>query len=309
MNCWDDQIRERDCWISDKNKESKMNLDKTKKEFEMPIIDRVLLDNDLGNFQKDFIDIIKQVIKSKGELEISIRKDKVNIYYQGNSLALISFQNNKKYKVTINKKFIEKTDIESIKDFIQSKDSKTYILKSKKEAHHFFQTKHINQICQKIRSVHYREELKCEQEIMTDNLNRTDLIIIDRQVSDKEHDRKKIDLLALRQKELNKYQFIVVEVKLGKNRELKDEVATQLKNYMDHIDDHFGDYKTCYEKQFEQKRKLGIIKVPDIDKLIIEKPVEGLIVVVGYSGIGKENITKLLNKYPYLQIKPFERLI
>ena len=275
----------------------------------MPVIDRVLSDNNLGNFQKDFINIVKQVNNSKGELDLSLRKEKVNIYYQGNSLALIGFQRNKTYTVTINRKFIKDTEIESIKDFMPSKSSKTYILKSKDEVRQFFQTKHISQICQKIRSVHYREELKYEQEIMTDNLNRVDLIIIDRQVSDKEHDRKKIDLLALQQIEYNKYQFIVIEVKLGKNRELKEEVASQLKNYIDHIDNHFDDYKMCYEKQFEQKRKLGLLKIPNINKLIIEKPVKGIIVVVGYSGIGKENITNLLKKYPYLQIKPFERLI
>ena len=263
----------------------------------------------------DFKFLLK-MIKDKyytGELDLSLRDNYFNLYYKGNSLAKVVFSKGNSYKISINEKFFSNTDADQDKRFFKTKKRKgTYfeIGLDNKLLHPFFQKKYINQFISNIREVNNGEEITFEQAIITDNLDREDIIIIDRQIKDKGF-KKRMDLLALRQVEKNKneYSFCVIEVKLGNNPELEKEVAIQLDEYVSHIEKNFNDYKYCYEKQYEQKRDLGLIIGPKYNSIKIVRPVKGLIAVVGYSGIAKGQIAQLKSKYPGLDVKSFDYLL
>ena len=96
------------------------------------------------------------------------------------------------------------------------------------------------------------------------------------------------------------YQFCILEVKLGNNPELQGDVISQLKGYVDRIGNHFDDYKNCYEKNFLQKRELGLIDKPS--KIKIVRDVIGAVVVLGYSEIAKQSIKKLKQKDPSVRV-------
>ena len=87
------------------------------------------------------------------------------------------------------------------------------------------------------------------------------------------------------------------------------DVAKQLNDYVSHIDKYFNDYKDCYEKQYEQKRDLGLIIGPKYKSIEIVHPVKGLIAVVGYSGIAKDQIAQLKSNYSGLRVKSFVYLL
>jgi len=274
----------------------------------MPAIKRYLSDKNLNRFETDFKNLIKIVKDSNGELDIAIRDDYLNIYYKGNSLAKISFGKPDKYKVAIHKKFFTDTAADATEFYekaIESNSYMTLILSKEKSPRRFLQKKHINQFCSRIKKVNYGEEIVFEQVLITDNLERDDLIIIDRQVMDKKL-KKRMDLLALKQVEANRYCFLVIEVKLGNNPELKSDVSMQLKGYVDHIKKHFTDYQKCYEKQYEQKRKMGLINFPSFESIKIESPVKGIVVVGGYSKIAQNSISVLKQQFPGIQVKQFE---
>jgi len=275
----------------------------------MPAIKRYLSDKNLKRFETDFKNLIKIVNNSNGELDIAIRDNYLNIYYKGNSLAKISFKAPDKYKMEIHKKFFKKTtanDPEFFEDRTESNSYMSLILSTEKPPRRFLQKKHIDQFCSKIKKVNYGEEIVFEQALITDNLGRDDLIIIDRQVTDTTLKRKRMDLLALKQIESNRYCFLVIEVKLGNNPELKSDVSKQLNGYINHIEKYFNDYQNCYEKHFKQKRDIGLIKTPSCTSIEIEKPVEGIVVVGGYSQIAKNSIADLEKQLPNLQVKQFE---
>ena len=140
--------------------------------------------------------------------------------------------------------------------------------------------------------------------VITDNIIRDDLILIDRQVTDP-NTRKKLDLLALKQVQGNQYQFLVLEVKMGNNPELKDKVANQLNNYVNHITEHFKEYKSCYEKNYSQKKIWGLFENPNWDAIEIVPNVQGMIIVGGYSGLAKEQIEVLKKNYPTIKVQSF----
>ena len=72
--------------------------------------------------------------------------------------------------------------------------------------------------------------------------------------------RQRLDLLGLRRLESGRFGFVVIEVKLGKNGELSEDVAEQLQHYVQHIRDESAEaYARCYEKTYKQKRRLGRI--------------------------------------------------
>jgi hypothetical protein len=124
-------------------------------------------------------------------------------------------------------------------------------------------------------------------------------IIIDRQVAD-HVSTAQMDLLALRRDSVDKpFHFQIIEVKLGRNKELLEKVGEQLTEYVKRVGDHIKDYAKCYEKNYHQKKELGLFK-PDLpDEIEIERAaetVEGLVVVCGYSQLGKKAIESLRQK-------------
>lgn len=267
-------------------------------------IKRFFSENNLERIKKDFKFLIKLINTSYGEFDFAIRDNYFNIYYKGNSLAKVEPKKNDFYKVSINTKFFDKTKADTPTFYTSKKDSDNIVL-TNKQLHRFFQRKHLTEFASRIKKVHNGEEIDFEQSLITDNLNRVDFIFIDRQVTDTKLKRKRLDLLALKQVEGNQYKFVVSEVKLGNNSELKGKVASQLDRYVEHIKDNFDSYKICYEKQFEQKRELGLIKSPTISKINIIKPVEGIILVGGYSGIAIKQIDELKKIYSHLEVKQF----
>ena len=172
--------------------------------------------------------------------------------------------------------------------------------------HPLLQKLYLDEIYRKIKKENYSEELHFEQMLITDNLGRNELFLIDRQVTDKELRGKRLDLLALNQIQANKYQFLILEVKMGINSELSDKVADQLTGYIEHIENHFTDYKYCYEKQYAQKKEFGIIDIPESETINIVPGVRGMVIVGGYSGIAKDQITLLQKKYPNLIVQQFK---
>ena len=277
----------------------------------MQAIKRYLSDINLQRFKTDFKNSIKIINSSNGELDLAIRDNYLNIYYKGCSLAKISLKAPNKYKVNIHRKFFEGTDADNPVFFDAKTISNNYVsltLTAKKPPLRFLQQKHINQFCGKIKQVNYGEEIVFEQALITDNLERDDLIIIDRQITDRVLSRKRMDLLAIEQVEAksNKYRFLVIEVKLGNNPELESDVAKQLNGYAKHIEKHFNDFKECYEKMYEQKRQIGLLNARAFLSIEIEKPVKGVVVVGGYSILAKKSIANLKTAFPELQVKQFE---
>jgi hypothetical protein len=171
--------------------------------------------------------------------------------------------------------------------------------------HTLFQKKYLNELLSNIKRENYSEELAFEQMLITDNVEREDILIIDRQVTDSKLQRQRIDLLALKQVQENRYSFLVLEVKMGNNPELKSKVAEQIDKYIAHIEKYHADYGYCYEKQYQQKKKLGLIAIPKWESITIVPKVQGLIVVGGYSGLAKEQIRELKEQYPNIQVKEF----
>lgn len=274
----------------------------------MPEIKRYLSGKNLKRFETDFNHLIKIVNNSNGELDLAIRANYLNIYYKGNSLAKISFVEPDRYKVEIHKKFFEGTTADSPDFYEKVTESNSYMslfLSTEKPPRRFLQKKHIDQFCSRIKKVNYGEEIVFEQALITDNLERDDIIIIDRQITDTELKRKRMDLLALKQVKANRYCFLVIEVKLGNNPELKSDVSTQLNGYINHIEKNFKDYQSCYEKQFEQKKKIGLINFTSFESITIEKPVKGMVVVGGYSKIARNNIADLKQQFPNILVKQF----
>jgi len=245
--------------------------------------------------QRDFKFLFYFIDSSYGEYDFAIRENYFNIYYMGNSLAMVKPIRNNLYRVSISNDFFRNTKANDPKRFPNIKPKKDCfeIVLSRKELHPFFQANNIREIASEIKKRNYGEEINFEQSLITDNLNRKKIIVIDRQVTDTILKRKRMDLLFLRNLADNKYQFVVAEVKLGFNKELKGKVVSQLDHYVQHIKLNFDYYKPCYELHYEQKKKLDLIKHPAFPVIEIVPPVEGIIVVGGYSGKAKEYINIL----------------
>ena len=270
----------------------------------MPI-KRYFKDMYFNKIETDFAFLVQIIHDFKGELELAFRENYFNLYYRGNSAAKIVLKNDDYYEIIINKKFYPECLKRDSRFSPRKAGAYNQILIKSDLLHAFFQKRYLQELFAKIKKINYSEELIFEQMIITDNLDRENIIIIDRQITDKKLNQKRIDLLALKQVREDEFNFVVLEVKMGNNPELKSKVAEQVENYVNHIKNNFQDYKSCYEKQYLQKKRLGLIKKPKWDSIKIIPDVHGLIIVGGYSGIAKEQIKELKEKYPNLYIKEF----
>lgn len=270
------------------------------------MIHRYFSDENFDRLRDDFQFLIKILKSFKGELVFSLRDNYFNLYFCGNNAAKVTFKPNGKYGIYIHEKFYPRS-LKTDDRFSDTLLGDYRVIETTSELlHPLLQKSHLNEIYSKIKRENYSEELTFEQILITDNLDREELILIDRQVTDTQLNQRRMDLLALKQTQGRQYQFLVLEVKMGNNLELKNKVARQLGTYVDHIDEHFLAYKSCYEKHYSQKKIMGIIGKPDRDTIEIVPNVQGMIVVGGYSGIAKEQIEILNTNYPKLKVQLFE---
>lgn len=278
--------------------------------------------------KKDLEFLIDIIIDSGFEYDLQIRENYFNLYYRGNSLAKVTPKHDHKYKIRIHEKFFFKDDnddpdlrkrdrLDRLERFKQINPDQqgNYICFdiTGNLLHSFFQKKHLKEFGSNIKKVNYQEEIAFEQMLITDNVNRPDFIIIDRQVMDHTSNQR-MDLLALKREKGNNYQFCVVEVKLGNNPELNPDlpqnVIEQLEGYIDRIKNNFPPYEKCYKKTVRQKQELGLIN--EKLRINIEKGVSGIVVVGGYSGIVEKNkyIERLKLKAPdNIKIHHLKKLI
>lgn len=269
------------------------------------MINRYFNEQNFNRLQTDFKFLTTTIENFRGELELSLRDKYFNLYFRGNNAAKVTFEQNGNYKISIHKKFFPKS-LDKDSRFSPGISGNYFVIDTpSKLLRPLLQKKHLDEIYSEIKKENYSEELNFEQMLITDNLNRDDLIIIDRQVTDSSLNRRRMDLLALKQVQAAQYRFLVLEVKMGNNPELKDKVAKQVNDYVTHIEANFNDYKVCYEKQYQQKKAFGIITVPRWETIEIIPGVEGLIVVGGYSGMAKNQTEILKENYPNLKIKSF----
>ena len=268
------------------------------------IIKRYFSDEAVKQIKTDFKFLTDKIRQSGFEYDLQIRDGYFNIYYKGNSLCKVAFSpKTGLYRITIHHRFVE----QRIKDRFKPKEG-NYLTFSlpQKQLHPLFSQRNLISMSQKVKAIRFQEEIIFEQMVMTDNVNRRDFIIIDRQIMDKTA-KTKMDLLALVQKENNNYQFCVIEVKLGNNPELKGDVIDQLKEYIQRIEQHFQAYKECYELNFKQKQELGLF---DRDlHMSIMPGVLGIIVILGYSGLAQKSIAKLKEKDPSIKILHLKNII
>jgi len=278
------------------------------KGYYMSPIKRYLSEEFLESFLVDFKNLIKIVVNSYGELDLAIRDNSLNLYYKGNSLAQISPRKNHRYEISIHRKFFVGTIADNEEFYDERKESGYYIrliVSQNKPARRLLQKSHVNQFCSRVNAVNYGEEIVFEQALITDNMDRKDWIIIDRQISDSVLRGKRLDLLALKQVKRNIYQFIVLEVKLGKNPELKEKVADQLYGYVQHIQKHIRDYQNCYQLNYAQKKELGLLDAVPFETITINDQVEGVVVVSGYSKMAEKSILELKEKHPDIVVKSY----
>jgi len=268
------------------------------------IIKRYFSEDIFKKIKYDFTFLIKLILQSGFEYDLQIRDNYFNLYYKGNSIGKISFSpKTSLYKITIHYKFIDQKIKERFKP--QEGNYLTFILPSK-QLHPLFSHQNLISMAHRVKKTYFQEEIIFEQMIMTDNVNREDFIIIDRQIIDKTA-KTKMDLLAIVRKDKTDYQFCVIEVKLGNNPELKGEVIHQLKGYTDRIKQNFEAYRDCYEINFRQKQELGLF-----DKNLrvkITSGVLGVVVILGYSGLAEKSIQKMKEKEPSIRILHLKNII
>ncbi|MBA3018960.1 MAG: hypothetical protein L6263_00535 [Desulfobacteraceae bacterium] len=268
-----------------------------------PVIKRYIPDEEAFEaIKSDFGFLVKRIKISGFEYDLQIRDGYFNLYYKGNSIGKILYKKPiEQYEVSIHSTFVH----DRIKKRFNPVSLNNYLIFKipRKQLHPLFSSQNLNSMASKVKKNNFQEEIIYEQMLMTDNVNRDDLIIIDRQVMDKVS-KTKMDLLTLKRKENSNYQFCVVEVKLGNNPELEGEVIKQLKGYVKMIEDNFNDYRECYEKNFKQKRKLGTLAGPDSINIVPD--VSGVVVVMGYSELANKSIDKLGKKDESIKVIQFK---
>ena len=254
--------------------------------------------------KEDLKPLVRLINSSNEEYNLQVRRDCFNVYYQGNSVAQVTPRRNHTYSIQIHEKFMTdglRQRLEALERHCSSRRSKSGYISFNVRAsnlHPFFQRKHLNTISGQIRKAHNGEEITMEQVIVTDNPPSPEFLIIDRQVAD-HLNWARIDLLGLRRADTGSYRFVVFEIKLGRNPELRERAGRQVNQYVGHIREHIFDYAKCYEINYVQKKQLGLFDnshVPMPDSIEIDREpasVEGLVVAGGYSHLANRNIEEL----------------
>jgi hypothetical protein len=282
-----------------------------------PVIRRYFADPCvLKNVGQDFKRLITAINNSRDEYTLQLRENSFNVYFKGSSLASVSPSTGGRYAVRIHRKFLEGAVLKHLSQHCVGEpyggtndDAAVFrFFVEPKSLPRFFQSKHLTAIASNIAKVNYSEELTFEQMLMTDNPPTNKMVIIDRQIAD--HDwKRQLDLLAVaREGDSGPFHFLVIEVKTGKNPELKRDVGEQLEKYVGHIEKHMSDYVDCYTENYRQKKCLGLLPDNLPETIEISGAVKGVVVTGGYSRIAKDAIRELRGHYD-VHVQSMDNLI
>ncbi|MCH8817730.1 MAG: hypothetical protein IIC92_08390 [Chloroflexi bacterium] len=283
-----------------------------------PVIRRYFDDRaTLARVTRDFGRLIRFINASHAEYTLQLRQNSFNVYYRGSSLASVRPSGRGRYSVRIHRRFLQGT----VKDKMsQHCDEQPYggaddgasnirFYVRPAQLPRFFQSNHLSALASNIARVNYSEELAFEQVLMTDNPASERLIVIDRQIADHSWTRQ-LDLLALaRDSDSGPFHFLVIEVKTGKNPELRHKVGQQLTDYLDHIREHFADYIDCYKENYRQKKLMGLFGDDLPAEIEIESSVKGLVISGGYSRRAEEAKAALVCDYPDIRVQIIKNVI
>lgn len=267
-------------------------------------MNRYLNNSNLLQFQQDFSRVMAIIRDSQGEYDLRFRHSYLNLYSRGNSIAKIEFKPGC-YEITTHVKFA---------DGVFSKDKRfcgtvngAYVSYQvhPKLITPFFQKTYLQKMASKVAEVDYSEEVEFEQLIIAENWGSKEWLIIDRQVQYPGLRGNRIDLLALKRNQDGVFHFHVVEVKMGNNLELKEEVAEQLERYLTLIKQNLQGWKDGYLKTVKQMRSLGLLPQLDCDLLQIGDRVDGSVAVFGYPKAAKDAIKQLKAKHPGIVVERF----
>lgn len=256
----------------------------------------------MERFAQDFAFLFERVEAECGEVDFRLRDNYFNLYYKGNSLAKVRVDR-APYGVEVHQTFADGHPTASRWPLrAEYRGGKVNV----GELPSFFSKVNMDRMARKIKDRDYHEELRVEQMMITDSLGQSDLFFIDRQIQGGALGRARLDLLALRQVTpgQNRCRFVIVEVKLGNNPELRSKVGAQIQGYVAtwNTESAFADFKRCYEQTYAQMHRLRLLPTSFFPTIIIEPPVAGCIVVAGYSGLGKQKARELQDRYPDLTV-------
>jgi hypothetical protein len=260
---------------------------------------------------KDFKFLVRKIRASHGELDLRLRDGYLSLYYKGNTLAKVTPRADD-YQVEIHEKFVPEGFFKGDNRFDgERKRRGSYRVFNLEPArlHPFFQTKYLDKIAANIARVNYGEEITFEHLLVTDNLEREDMIILDRQVTDAELGGRRMDLLAAVRVRDHRYRFLVMEIKLGSNPELTGKVQEQLASYIHHINGHLAEWAESYQETYCQLKALRLFDVPEHESIEVVDDARGLICVGGYTGLAEVAIRELQRKYPDARVQLFKNRI
>ncbi len=252
--------------------------------------DKLIFDH----IKKDLKFLVNRIHREHGELDMRLRDNYFNLYYQGNSMAKVRKTSND-YEILVHRKFTKESDScrnqEKLVGYIN-------INKNGEGLRTCLSKTELDKMASRIKKVNWGEEVTFEQMLITDNPPSTDFIIIDRQITGGSLEKKRLDLLALRRitGQENEYKFVILEVKLGNNTELEGKVLDQLRKYIEIINGNIDEFSRCYENTYQQMKELELLNDDLPEKIKISGPVEGIIVVGGYSQIADIAINKMMRK-------------
>lgn len=290
----------------------------------MPVIKRYLSKENCRRAKTELAFLIRHLSspRFRGDLAIEFRGPSVlSVYDRGFRLAQVRFGRDGLYRVTTHVKFVCSTPLDPAGEgsrFVGSTDSaQNYVTftVSPDEIHALLQSNYIARMRSRIKEISHKEEIGVAHFIAADTMNeRTDVVVIDREVGDSapDHRGERLDLLALQQVELGKYRFLAIEVKLGNNPELNTvaqkragarSAVGQVEGYRDQIETYFDDYAACYARNIAQKLELGLLNNSWSEAPTIVRGAQAMLVVAGYGGIAKRNLDVIARDHPDLWVK------
>jgi hypothetical protein len=272
---------------------------------------RFLSERHFDRVINDFQFLFKTIRTSRGELDLRLRDGYFSLYYKGNSMAKVSIHE-QAYLVEVHHKFMPEGFFRGDQRFHgrgpRRGGYRAFHLDAS-EMHPFFQKKYLDRLGGNIAQVNYGEEIAFEHLLITDNLERVEFFVLDRQVTERALRGRRMDLLAATQVDGDRYRFLVIEVKLGNNPELEDKVYGQLKRYVDHVEARFEEWKRSYELAYRQMKAFGLFGLPAHEAIEIVAGVNPLVCFGGYTGLAQKSIRSLKDKHPDITVSLFRNLI
>jgi hypothetical protein len=262
------------------------------------ILKRFFDENTFEKLKSEFAFLIENIKADNDNFGLSLGNNHVALYFKAQPMAKIEFSPFGDYETMIPKAFLPDVLRDDKQFNFRESARDSFAELNLEKLKNLFSQEMLKSFKEHFLKNDQPAPLAFAHDVIEANKNRSDFIILDRNVTDGDLKGKRMNMMALEKNDLA-YGMRIIEICFKADPAAEDDLGRKSSLFLKNTEKHFADYKTNFENNYEQRQRLGLYDEAFPEKIDINHDIKSLILYPPGQKAG-DNIKK---HFPEIKLK------